>query len=387
MRRLAPAVVDAAETALLADPAATMRAMSGWAMSSGDLGIAALLASSERVRTRDLLACAGRPGLAFDVLWRAGTQRATPSEALSFLEHNRNSLPTYPLVWLAAARAWPALDEVALSPATLRRLRLHRVGHLLPLLTRGDRWPGAEPRDLVLQALLDQRAAPRRLAQQLLNQIGLDVAAYYRSLIELSPTAVIGLGEVGSPADVAAITHHLTSAEPMFRHAAVNALKLDPDAYMPALLTALEDSDQRVARAAAWRLRRRVAQAGVERIMAIGSRQKGRHAAEVATYLLLQGPTEEILDRLLGDPDRVRDHRNVVLTVLTEWSRRSRQLPSHPLDAKQAEVLTRLRERHANDAAVLDLLDLDRPDDREPASTSWIVAWHSENGSASASTT
>lgn len=375
MRRLAPEVVDAAEAALLADPAATVAAMNGRAMN-----IAALLAKSERTRTRDLLECAGRHGPAFDVLWHAGIERATPLDALRLLEPNRNRLPSYPLVWLAAGRAWPGLDEAALSAPTLRRLRAQRVGQLLPLLTQGGRWPGAEPRDQVLRALLDPAAAPRRLAQKLLAHAGLDVAAYYRSLIDLSPTAVIGLGEVGSPADVPAITHHLTSPEPMFRYAAVNALKLDPDGYMPALLNALDDPDRRVAQTAAGRLRRRVAQAGVEPITAIGTRQIGPHAANVATYLLLQGPTEEILDRLLGDPDRLRNHRNFVLTVLSEWSRRNRPLPAHPPDPKQMEILTRLRERHANDAAVLDMLDLDRPDDRKPPGTNWIGAWHQHSG-------
>jgi HEAT repeat protein len=196
------------------------------------------------------------------------------------------------------------------------------------------------------------------MAQRLLQHAGLAVDAFYRQLIEVTPTAILGLGEVGERADSALVAPFARSERPAVREAAINALRLNPDEHLELLVAALEDPDSRVACAAARRLRRRVEVVGIERLLEIGGRALTPDARARAIHLLLMLPGDRFLTEVLADRHRVEGHRDFVLEALRTWrARRQRWSPSTG-DPGDSEVLARLLRQNAEDRPVAELLDL-----------------------------
>ena len=116
-----------------------------------------------------------------------------------------------------------------------------------------ERLPELAPAEL-RTALLDANAAMRGIARFHLRQSGgFDIPALYRraltasvSASELS-TAISGLGETGTPADVGLILAFLSHPLAKVRRAAVRAVsRLDGDSHLDALLAALSDERPRV---------------------------------------------------------------------------------------------------------------------------------------------
>lgn len=316
MGQVSPTIVDATERRLLSDPPATIEQLR-----RDSHPVVRVLAEEPSVRTADLLGCLLQRGDAARWLFERAIDRATASDVHRFLDQLGRSIPPDQLVWLRASARWPGLDEIALTNSQRARLLRAPVAQLRGFLNAESALEDAGA-DLV-RALLDTRAAPRRMAQRLLAHTGVDVAAFYRQLAEVTPMAIIGLGEVGRPDDTALVASLLASEHAAVRRAAVSACKLDVDGLLEHLVAALDDVDKRVARAAAHRLRRRVDLVGIERLFEVGQRQAGPHARAQATSLLLMLPDDQLLAALLGDRSRSAAHHDFVIEVLREWRDRS----------------------------------------------------------------
>lgn len=115
-------------------------------------------------------------------------------------------------------------------------------------------------------ALLDTNAAMREIARYSLRQAGdFDIPAFYRQALTASAfpselsTAISGLGETGTAADVGLILPHLSHPLAKGRRAAVRAVsRLDGDRQTDGLLAALADGLPSVAHEAREALRPRL---------------------------------------------------------------------------------------------------------------------------------
>ena len=368
MRRVSPAVVDAMERRLLADPPAAIEQLG-----PDSHRVAQVLAEGGPVRTRDLLGCLLRRGPAARRLFDLAIERATVPDLEWFLRDQGRWIPADQMVWLWASARWPGLDEVALTRSHRARLLRTPVAQLRGFLTADPAFTHQRSADEVVRALVDGRAAPRRMAQCLLAHAGVDVAAYYRQLLEVTPTAIVGLGEVGGPEDAALVRPLLASEQVAVRRAAVNACKLDVDGSLEQLVAALDDVDRVVARAAVLRLRRRVDLVGIERLLEVGQHQAGPHARSTTIDLLLMLPDDRLLAGLLGDRVRADEQREFIVEgVLREWRDRRRRRGIGEAGRPEPALRAELRRRYADDAAVSALLDLrrDPPAGRDGGGTS-----------------
>lgn len=147
----------------------------------------------------------------------------------------------------------------------------------------------AEP--VLHAALLDSSAAMREAARSDLKARGFrEFREFYLSVLADSPAArlrpaLYGLAETGSDSDAARVESFLSHPAPGVRKAAVTALShLNPEAYVPAFVQALEDDSPGVSRAAMLALAPRTARIGQEALWNLvdgGSRPHVRRNALV----------------------------------------------------------------------------------------------------------
>lgn len=316
IRRLAPAVVADVERLLLDDPDMTIGTLaSGGRFESLSADV---LLGPEGAPVPSLLGAIYGGG-AHRRLFQEGLRRADPWDLRRFLQRLRGGPPSDVTVWILAADTWPGIDRVALGKAELTRLKAEALAPIHDLVERRVVRPD-DAAEYVVNALLAgvHASAGRRMAQRL-AAAGVDVAAHYRLLLDATPMAIVGLGEVGHRADASLVVRFLESADEDQRWAAVNALKLDPDTHLEHLVAALDDPSERMARAAAWRLRRTVGLVGPDRLFTLGARHRGPHAAAVSAYFLTFLPTDSLLLLLARRHGGSDDDRDFALQVLAAW--------------------------------------------------------------------
>ena len=195
----------------------------------------------------------------------------------------------------AAVRGWNSLSVDALQ-ALLPRLRrdpspsVRREG-LQGAVERLPEQAEAELRD----ALLDGHASLREMAQfYLKRRHDVDAAAFYRTVLATGEARTIlaalgGLGETGTPADAALVLPSLAHPLTRLRKAAVRALgRLDGDAQVGPLLTALEDPSPSVTREARAALQPRLTFVDPEALWQAFVSQKPLHVRLALLSLLAQ---------------------------------------------------------------------------------------------------
>lgn len=366
-RRLAPALVGAYEKRLLDDPRRTIAALGAYSHLA-----AAVVLASEAVGPSVLV---GTP-CAYRGITEEGLRRADIKQIEAHLRQHelRGGLP----LSLLAAHAWPEVDSAAVLGRRERR-RLFgdpTMARFHELVVDGVLAP-TRAAEKVVAALLGD-TAERRLAQRLCAAAGLDVAGYYRRLLRLAPTAIVGLGEVGEASDAAAVRPYLDAEDEIRRSAAVSALRLDPDAYLEELVGRLGDPSARVARTAALRLRRRVGSVGPERIFDLALAGNGPHSRSVCTDLLRQLPADELVPLLVRRLSSTRAERELALAELRAWrgdlERRGRAASrrSTPSPAVMTEATVGVEDDHEASS----LLDLSTPlQSTPPPPTERREAW------------
>ncbi|HEV8650473.1 MAG TPA: HEAT repeat domain-containing protein [Actinomycetes bacterium] len=224
-----------------------------------------------------------------------------------------------------------ALDQ--LEGDELRRLLQRLLGQPVAglrqraLRTLVARFPDEAPETL-RQALLDHQAAVRTVAQRLLRARGEDVAGRYRAALGGRPdpaVALLGLGETGTAGDAELARRWLADPDPAVRRAAVRAVaRLDPGARVGELRAALADPDPDVSRAARSGLRRRVAQAGPDRLWALCTSTRHGHVRRHCLALLARlGRWQRLRFALLAamepQPDLAEAGRQLLRCWLASW--------------------------------------------------------------------
>jgi HEAT repeat protein len=187
-------------------------------------------------------------------------------------------------------------------------------------------------------ALLDSHGAMRETARFGLQARGVrDFREFYLSLLAGSPaawlrTALYGLAETGSESDAARAEIFLSHPAPGVRKAAVTALyRLDPEAYIPAFLQALEDGSPGVSKAARLALASHTARVDQEAIWNLVTGSTEAHVRRsAATVLAATGKWDRIrwMVRACGSPDeRVAE---MARQQVARWIDRYNREPTQP---------------------------------------------------------
>ncbi len=120
------------------------------------------------------------------------------------------------------------------------------VGSAAQLISRAD-----DRTAIATPMLLDRRKAVRTVAQHAARREGLELVAFYRGHLGAETVAVSGLCEIATREHVGLVVPFLDDPRPRVRESAVSCVgRLDPDAFLDILRTALRDPSPRVARAA-----------------------------------------------------------------------------------------------------------------------------------------
>jgi HEAT repeat protein len=142
-------------------------------------------------------------------------------------------------------------------------------------------------------ALLDSSPALRQTARVVLKERGAgEFREFYLSALADSQAtrlrpALFGLAETGSKADAARVESFLSHPAPGVRRAAVTALsRLDPEAYIPAFVRALEDDSPGVSKAGRLALAPRTARVGEEKLWSLVDGGSEAHVRRNALLLL-----------------------------------------------------------------------------------------------------
>jgi len=194
---------------------------------------------------------------------------------------------------LWACQATPAVFSTEDQAQVLRKLRKDKSRFVRSTAY----WNAAQahPEDAPAiwhEALLDQSAAIREMAQAQLAKLGtVDVASVYRDAIARNPDnlpALTGLGETGSKSDLPLLRRYLAAGLPSRRRAAIRGVAhIGSEGVVDDLVASLRDDNRSVTREAQRLLGKQGRQLNGESLIAVVNEDNRRHCREAAVRLIV----------------------------------------------------------------------------------------------------